>query len=485
MNYKRPVLLLAGSLMVSTFGIVVPAATDHRGRVEGGLLPAVVIKGQAAVPMRLADRMAYYGVPGVSIAVINDEKIEWTKGYGVLDAGGSTAVTPRTRFQAASISKPVTAMAALALVQQRRLNLDEDVNLKLRSWRVPDNEFTRKEKVTLRRLLNHSAGTTGMDVGSYVAGQAMPTLLQALDGAAPAVTPPIRVDVVPGSTWRYSGGGYSVAQLLVTEVTGKRFPELAKDLVLSKIGMNDSYFHQPLPKEWEATSATGHDATGKPIEGRRRTFPEMAAAGLWTTAPDLARFAIEVQRSFRGKSKVLSAEMTKQMLTKYVGDYGLGVWLGGKERVTSFGHPGSNEGFTCMLTAYLDRSQGAVVMTNGDRGDSLFGEILRAIAHEYGWPDYQPIEKMTIEINPAVYESYVGQYEFSGIPIAIRTQEGQLQVLSPPLGANPLTLYPGGEDQFFVLERDLDVTFVRGAGRDVIELRVRALGDTVTAKRVK
>jgi CubicO group peptidase (beta-lactamase class C family) len=432
---RRTVIVLG---VVVTFAVVdcggIPADTRERiRRVEAGLLTAVVVKDHRS-PMTLADRMAYYDVPGVSIAVLNGGQIDWARGYGVLEAGRGGPVKADSRFQAASISKSITAMAALVLVEQGKLSLDDDVNLKLTLWHVPDNELTRREKVTLRRLLNHSAGMTGIDVGSYLPGHPLPTLVQALDGRTPATTAPIRVAAVPGSTWRYSGGGYSVVQLLMTEVTGRRFSTLLQELVLNKIGMKNSSFEQPLPSEWDAISATGHDAAGKPIEGRRRTFPEMSAAGLWSTAPDLARFAIEVQRSLhRQSNKVLSREMTRQMVTKHLGNYGLGLALGGSDgTVTSFSHAGANEGFTCMMFAYIDTGQGAVVMTNGDRGDSLFNEVLRAVAHEYRWPDYRPIEKVTADVDSRTYFSYVGDYDSGGALTTLTSSEGQLYLTARP-----------------------------------------------------
>src|SRR5947209_6022091 len=396
-----PILLMLGM-------IACQQAAQDTGRlqhIENGLLTAIVIHGQPS-PMKLIERMTYYRVPGVSIAIINNGTIEWAKGYGVLDARGTNAVTTLTPFQAASISKPIAAMAALSLVQAGTLSLDEDVNLQLKSWQVPDNEFTRDQKVTLRRLLNHSAGVTVEDVGSYGADEALPTLVQALDGLTPAHSQPIRVDVVPGTKWRFSGGGYSVVQQLLVDVTAKPFAELMQELVLRKIGMTHSTFDQPLPRDWEAMAATGHDMSGEPLKGRWHVFPQAAAAGLWTTPADLAQFAIELQESYKGKSnRVLSVDMTRQMLTKQPGGYGLGLWLGGKEKVTNFSHAGQNEGFTCILVAYLDTGQGAVIMTNGDRGSGVFHEILRAIAREYGWPDYQPTEKTVAQINPAMYGS--------------------------------------------------------------------------------
>ncbi|HEX4948682.1 MAG TPA: serine hydrolase [Blastocatellia bacterium] len=458
--------------------------TDRVQRVENGLLPGVVIKGQVTT-MKLADRMAHYKVPGVSVAVINNGKLEWAKGYGVIEAGSTKPVTTETRFQAASISKPVAATAALALVQQGKLSLDENVNLKLKSWQVPDNEFTKDEKVTLRRLVSHSAGLTVHGFRGYAADEAVPALVQALDGQKPANSAPIRVNVLPGSIWRYSGGGYNVMQQMLIDVTGKPFPTLMQELVLSKIGMKHSTYQQPLPKEWETMAAVGHRANGEVVKGRWHTYPEMAAAGLWTTPSDLARFAIELQQSFQGKSnKVLSQEMVRQMLTKQKGDYGLGLGLGGKEKVTSFSHGGSNEGFKCIMFAYVETGQGAVVMTNGDRGSSLGTEILRAIGREYGWPDQQLNEKTLAPEQPELYPSYVGKYDINGTHATISTQGGQLFLTAAPLGAAPVRLYPTADNRFFILEDNLEVTFVKDAQGVVTEMKVRLGNNPVTAKRM-
>jgi CubicO group peptidase (beta-lactamase class C family) len=453
-------------------------------RVEDGLLTSVVIKGQST-PLKLADRMAHYRVPGMSVAVINNGRLEWAKGYGVLQAGGTQPVMADTAFQAASISKPVVAMAALALVQAGALSLDEDVNVKLKSWHIPENEFTGDQKVTLRRLLNHSAGVTVSDVGSYATGEPLPTLVQALDGSAPAHSDPIRVDVVPGTKWRYSGGGYSVIQQLLIDVTGTPFPQLMQNRVLTKIGMTHSTFMQPLPREWEAVAAVGHDANGQPLRGRWHTFPQSAAAGLWTTASDLARFAIELQQSLQGRSnKVLSVDMSRQMTTKHLGDWGLGIQLGSDAQISRFSHTGQNEGFTCILVEYSDTGQGAAVMTNGDRGVGLLNELLRAIASEYRWPGYRPIEKAVADVDRVAYDAYVGEYEANGIRTTISTEEGRLYVSAPPLGPEPIRLYPSTDGHFFILDLNFDVTFVRNSHGDVSESRFTIEGQTVVATKL-
>ncbi|MGH9801088.1 MAG: serine hydrolase domain-containing protein, partial [Blastocatellia bacterium] len=366
-----------------------PALAERIARVESGLTPAVIIKDRT-VPMTLADRMKHYKVPGVSIAVINDGKIEWAKAYGLTEAGGSSPVTAETMFQAASISKPVAAMGMLALVEKGLLTLDEDVNVKLKSWKVPENDLTKDQKVTLRRLASHSAGLTVHGFRGYADGEAVPTIVQVLDGQRPANSAAVRVDLLPGSKWRYSGGGITVMQLLMTEVTGKQFPVLMRELVLDKIGMKNSTYEQPLPADKAMKAAIGHRALGAAIKGKFHTYPEMAAAGLWTTPTDLAKFAIEIQKSKAGKSnKVLSQAMIARMLTKQSEDYGLGIGLGGEGNKASFSHGGSNEGFKCNLFAYSETGQGAVVMTNGDLGGQLASEISRSIAVEYGWPDFK------------------------------------------------------------------------------------------------
>jgi CubicO group peptidase (beta-lactamase class C family) len=480
--------LWAVGLLAAGCASAVPQDTSSPriNRVENGLLPSVVTKGEGA-SMKLADRMEFYKVPGLSIAVINNGKLEWAKGYGVLEAGGTRPVTDQTWFQAASISKPVAAMAALALVEQGKLSLDENVNLKLTSWHLPENEFTKSEKVTVRRLLSHSAGLTIHGFPGYAANEPTPTLTQILDGQKPpANTGPIRVDMLPGKQFRYSGGGYTLLQQLMMDVTGRPFPDLLQEVVLGRIGMSHSTFAQPLPKELEALAATAHGPNGDAIKGRWHTYPEMAAAGLWTTPSDLALFAIDLMESARGKSnKVLSPEMSRQMLTKQAGSYGLGVSLGDAAGVKTFGHGGSNEGFTCILAVHIDTAQGAVVMTNSDNGPPLFNEILRAISHEYNWTDYRPIEKTVVEVDPARLKAFAGQYDADGIPVTVSLQSGQLSIQAGPLGPAPFKLYPAAEDRFFVTESvGFEVRFVKDKQGRVIELQIQAGPDKATAKRM-
>jgi len=371
--------------------------------VESGLIRAYGDSPRER--MNLAERMAYYNVPGVSIAVINYNQIEWARGYGVLEAGGNEIVTPGTLFQAASVAKPVVAVAALHYVERGLIELDGDVNRSLVSWQVPENALTTREPVTLRRLLSHSAGVTVHGFRGYTQDERIPTLQQILDGEWPANSAPIRVDVVPGGEYRYSGGGYMIVQQLLEDVTDRPFPDIMKDTVLDPWNMTDSTFESPLPDDRWDNAASGHRQDGEVIPGRWHTYPEMGAgASMWTTPSDLARFVIGVMLAYTGQAdEVLSQDLAMQMLTPQIASHGLGPAVnddGGD--LLYFMHNGANEGYRTCMVAYPKRGQGVVIMTNGDSGDALWREILNSVSVEYGWVSNHTILYVLISIAVAL-----------------------------------------------------------------------------------
>jgi CubicO group peptidase (beta-lactamase class C family) len=443
-----------------------PAIEARIKRVENGLLPPARIKGEPTSGMKLLDRMQFYKAPAVSIAVINDGRLEWARAYGTREGGGKVATTVTTVFQAASLSKPVTAMAALSLVQQGKLDLDADVNGSLKSWQVPESEFTKTQKVTLRRILSHTAGLTVPGFLGYAADAPLPTLTQILDGKPAANSQPVRVDMTPGSKFRYAGGGYVVLQQLLTDVTGKSFPNLLDQLVLKKLGMDHSSFLEP-PPQLEDDMAAGHLPDGQVIKGGHYRYPELAPAGLWTTPTDLAKLVLEIQNSLHGKSeKVLSREMTQQMLTPQIENSGLGLFIDGTDRARRFSHSGSNVGFKSYLVGYFDSGQGAVVMTNSENGSQLLLEILRSIAAEYGWPDYRPKERVIAKIDPSIYDAYVGEYEVAPGLILTVTKEGD-KLFSQSPGQPRSEMLPESETNFFLRDVDAQFTFIREDGQTV------------------
>ncbi len=319
-----------------------------------------------------SESMPALHVPGVSIAVIGPSGIEWARTYGV---------PPGTRFQAASISKPVTALAVMSLVQQGKLQLDEDVNARLTSWKVPANEFTAKQKVTLREILSHSAGFTVHGFPGYAAGEPIPALTQVLDGVKPANTPPIRVDREPGKMYSYSGGGFCVLQQLLVDTLHLPFAEILRTRVLEPLDMKDSSFEQPPSASMRTRCAVGHLPDGTPVPGNWHTYPEMAAAGLWTTPSDLGRFAMALGKAARGESeRIINRATAAEMLTVQKDASGLGIGVNGKV----FEHGGSNFGFRALLRASAKDGRGYAIMTNSDNGDALIQKIEAALVAEYG-----------------------------------------------------------------------------------------------------
>jgi CubicO group peptidase (beta-lactamase class C family) len=338
--------------------------------------------------MKLIDRMTYYNVPGVSIAVINDFQIEWAKGYGVLETGKNQPVTKETIFQTASIAKPIVAVASLHFVESGDLTLDDDVNDKLVSWQVPENEYTDQAPVTLRHLLSHSAGMTFEGFRGYAQGEAIPNLQQILDGEPPANSPPVRVSFVPGTKYSYSGGGYMIVEQLLVDVLGKPFDEIMQETVLEPLQMNASTFEYPLPENLTPIAASGHWVDGSVMPGGWHTYPEMGAGGSpWATPSDIARFYIDLMMTYTGKSEnIITQEMAIEMLTPQIENRGLGPWIvdeGGD--LFYFGHPGANDGYKSYVVAYPKRGQGLVIMTNSDAGDALYKEILNSVSIEYSW----------------------------------------------------------------------------------------------------
>lgn len=383
----RPVIAVALSLNITlTLGAQSPAVDTARiHRIEATVVDMPMGENEPPLRLDLPKLMQLYKVPGLSVAVIDNFQIVFAKAYGVIETGSSTAVTPRTLFQAGSISKPVAATGALYLVQQGKLLLDENVNLKLKTWKVPENEFTKNEKVTLRRLMSHSAGLTVHGFPGYDVKEPVPSLVQIFNGEKPSNTAPIRVDFIPGTKVRYSGGGVTIEQQLMMDVTGKSFPDLMRESVIEKIGMTDSSYEQPLPPRRAALTASGTYADGKVVHGKWHIYPEMAAAGLWTTPTDLSKFAIEIALSKHGKSnRVLSEAMTRQMLTPVLEEAGLGFFMD-QSNPGQFGHNGADEGFQALLTMNAESGKGVAIMANSDNGIAVGDFLLKSVAKEFAW----------------------------------------------------------------------------------------------------
>ncbi len=350
----------------------------------------------ALKPQTLAERMTYYKVPGVSIAVVSEARIEWAKGYGETKAGGGKAVTPETLFEAASTTKALVSSVVLHYAAAGRFDLDADVNAYLKSWKVPDNEFTKTEKVTLRRLLTHRAGLPMTNMG-YDDKTGVPTLIQVVKGEAPAENKAAVPVAVPGSRWEYSNVGYVLIQLILEDSLGCDLESIMSKAVYKPLGLESTTLVHPLPPAWREREAMPHDKDGRTGEPSLHLTAQ-AQGGLLSTPADLAKFLIELMQTYRGaSSRLLTRDMARAMFRPEVEldprlfgtpmSEGLGLFVKGEGASLIIAHPGNNyPGSVCWLIGFPERGQGAIVMLNAEGGEMLALEILAALGRIYEWP---------------------------------------------------------------------------------------------------
>jgi len=432
-------------------------------RVTRGLVLPVQVAGEEPVRHDLRDRMRHYRVPAVSVAVIERERVGWARAWGVRGTEDGAAAEAGTLFQAASISKPIAALAALRLVARGQLDLDAAVDGALRGWRIPRDPGNETGDVTLRRLLSHTAGLSVHGFPGYEAGEAIPGLLEILDGRGRANSPPVVVEAEPGAEWRYSGGGYTVVQLLIEEATGRPFERAMREL-LDELGMRGSTYAQPLPDSLAARAAAGHRTDGRPLRGGWHVYPEAAATGLWTTPSDLARYMIAVGRWMAGESGgVLSPAMTREMLAPGPNRWGLGPATAGAGLDFRFEHTGSNEGYRSRFVYFPRRGIGAAIMTNGDGGEALAEEILYAIADEYEWPDIAPRRVRALPLSAGLAVEYAGRYRVPEAPdmgVALEWRRGGLELRLA--GRPPSRVVRVARDRFVIMSDGAPLRFERG-----------------------
>ncbi|MFW6088593.1 MAG: serine hydrolase domain-containing protein [Gemmatimonadota bacterium] len=412
------------------------------------LSPGIVLSTEEPPAWSLAERMERASAPAVVVTLVDSSGLAWTHAAGVLRAGSEGAVRAQTRFPVKSLSKPVTAFAALRLVDQGVLDLDAPLDTYLERWSVPDNEFTRATAPTLRHLLAHRAGFTMWGVPSYAPGEPRPTLAEILHGDVPEDYAPVTIDFEPGTDSRYSGGGYSVLQLLLEDVTRESFPNLMRRLVLDPIGMEHSLFHPGVPDSLADETAAGHE-DGEP-RPHWDALVQMAAGGLLSTAPDMGRFVAEVNRAARGASGLLSTELAREMLHDQGAGRGLGFEVEGTGDALAFSHTGSGDGFRTLLLGLPARSEGLVVFVSSDdpRSGELRHEIVRAAALVAGWPGLGPEVRAVADVDPAWLDRLAGRYEYSdGSVTTVSASAGGLHAAWGD--ADPVRIFPSDSLRWF------------------------------------
>jgi CubicO group peptidase (beta-lactamase class C family) len=428
---------------------------------ENSLAGRVIIENEP--PYTLADRMKFYNVKGLSIAVVHNYEVVWAKGYGWADESEKRPVTPETLFEPGSISKTLNAVGVLKLVQDGKLDLDTDINTYLKSWQFPYDSLSNNKKITLRHLLSHTAGLTVHGFPGYAMNAARPTVPQILDGLPPANTPAVRSAFEPGIRFQYSGGGTTISQLIVTDVTGQPYDVFMYKNVLKPMGMVNSFYTQPPAVEKQALCATGYHRDGSAVPGRFHVYPEQGAAGLWMTPTDLCRFIIATQKAYAGKTAgVLTPEMTRLQLAPAGENMpGLGVFLHDKNGTLYFEHSAGNEGFCGEFFGSMEDGNGVAVFLNSN-SFGILPEVVNSVARVYGWKEfYKPVYKRTVTVPETILQEYVGVY--MGAPDRfvniLKKEDGYYQFAD----GNYSKMYFTSETEYFNMEATSEKRFTRNA----------------------
>jgi CubicO group peptidase (beta-lactamase class C family) len=458
--WRRTAMCL-GVLTATQAWAATPQA-ERIARIEQDLQPSIQIIGRQVKPRSVAAELAARNTPAVSIAVVDHGRISWAKAYGLADVASGAKATVATMFEAGSVSKPVGASGAMQLMQAHLFALDDAANGRLTSWRIPDNDLTTGHPVTIRQLWTHTAGVTAHGLPGYAVGAPVPSLVDILDGKWPANTPAIVVQHVPGTVWRYSSGGIAIAQLVMTDTTHTPFPPLMRRLVFTPLGMADSTYEQPPPTARDGQLATGYLGDGEATEGRFHLYPEMAAAGLWSTPTDLAKWSIALVRAYNDEpSPLMSHASAVTMLTPGLGAWGIGIHVVGSGDDLRFTHEGDDWGFKADFVIWPKGERAIIAMANSDQGMEVVTELMQAVAREYGWRGLEARTVEPVALAPARQAEIVGSY---GKGLARITADGgvlhmtyrgsRLEIV--PIGADRFAIDDGGDMVPFGLSRTAD-----------------------------
>lgn len=494
MKFKNPILSLTKSLkslpllLIAGFAFAVSCKSQNQyaeetlrkiSEIEQNVYGGLLLNNER--PPTLAERMAKYKVKGLSIAVIENYKIAWAKGYGWADEAEKRPVTPETLFEPGSISKSLNAIGILKLAQDKKVDLNADINTYLKSWKFPYDSVSNGKKITLAQILSHNAGLSVHGFPGHDRNGPVPTIQEVLDGKAPAVTEPVRSMMEPGTGFVYSGGGTTISQLILTDVTGQPYDKWMYDNVLQPIGMANSSFSQPPPKEKEPLCATGYLPDGSPIPNKFHVYPEYAAAGLWMTPSELCHYIIDMQLAYQGKrdSKVLNKKMVKLHLTPYNdGPSTLGSFIVNNDGYLYFEHSAGNDGFCGDFYASLEDGYGCVVFLNAE-AHGLLPEIMNSVAKTYNWKNFyrEPRRRTSIAVSDSLVDTYQGIYLYDQTWSAIGKKNGAYHFHTNNLDAK---MYFSSPTAFFNEEFTADKEFIKDAKGNITGYS-RKVGERVLA----
>jgi CubicO group peptidase (beta-lactamase class C family) len=432
-----------------------PLPQDDWLSVNLQLQPAVQIQGQSIRPT-LDERMRRYGISAVSMALIEDGLITSIEVIGTVSVDTSDQIDASTLFQAASISKAVTAIGILVLADRGTIDIDRPANEYLLDWKISGTASTPDDPVTIKELLSHSGGINVPSYPGFERGADMPTLDDILVGAPNAYSIAVLADSVQGS-YRYSGGGYMVLQKLIEDVTGEEFATFMRAQVFDRVGAPLSTF---VVMNSPDGLAFGHDWRGEVLADRWQDYPQSAAAGLWTSPEEIAQLVAAYGSAYRASDEtLLSQSSARRLATPIAGDMGLGFGVHGDGANLSLSHSGWTIGYRSHVLYYPESGAGVVIMTNGQAGHHLIDELLRTLALKQGWPRNQNTEIVNaIKLSGSELENLTGPYNVEPAGFELRVKrKGEWLEFTTERGSVYLAV-PVAPDEFVLLETGDRVT---------------------------
>lgn len=436
-----------------------PQTLEKINAVETNITGNILVNDER--PSTILERMAKYKVKGLSIAVIENNKIAWAKGYGWADEGEKKPMTTETLFEPGSISKSLNAVGILKLAQDKKVDLYTDINAYLTSWKFPYDSISKGKKITLAQILSHTAGLTVHGFPGHDIKGPIPTVYEVLDGIKPTFTPAVRSEFEPDLKFQYSGGGTTISQVILTDVTKQSYDVWMYENVLKPIGMVNSTYAQPPSKDKQKICSSAYNRDGSPIPNKFHVYPEQAAAGLWMTPSDLCNYIIDMQLAYKGiPSKVLNPEMVKLHLTPYNdGPTAMGTFIEDHDGAKYFQHGAGNDGFCGQFYSSLEDGYGVVIFMNTDDGKLLF-EVINSVAKAYNWKNFyrEPQRKKAVQVPDSIIKTYEGIYLYDDAWAAIGKKDNEYHFYANQM---PVKMYFTSPTCFFNEEFQATKEFVK------------------------
>lgn len=490
MKTRIPALVLFFLAALPSVRAQSPAQNQKIREVENGLVPnaEIVFADSVIKRFNIEERMHYYNIPSISIAVINNGKIAWAKAYGLADVTDNRKADLRTLYQAASISKSINALCIIKLAQDGKLDLDKDIRTYLKTWTFPDNDLSKGKTITLKNLLSHTAGLSTGGFRGYLKGDSLPTINQVLDGVPPANSDAVKPVLVPGTAKQYSGGGTLVTKKILMDNISADYSGLIRTAVLQPLGMTGSTFVQPLPAQYK-NFAAAYDINKKEMPGKYYIYPEQAPDGLWTNPTDYAKFILTIQRSLKEDGGFLTKKMANEMVTPVLegSDAALGVFIKQKGGEKYFTHTGANMGYRSIYYGSFSAGNGVVILINSDN-DKILDELVNSVAVAYNWKGfYNPEVRKLVKLPDTLTNQYIGEYQSDqpALTIKVIRKNGELQ-LSARGNGNFERMYFTGNGSFFLMSAPNTLAAITSADNGKTYNMIIKQGDKIliTARKI-